>query len=222
LNPAPINPFHEKIARVALRVADRYGFVLGGGLALIMHGMLRRPTEDVDLFGPETASVTTAAAAVREALQAAGVRVQEVPTDSDLGEVIEGMDYFMAELVAFPGAGEEGAVRISLGHLDRTQHPVVLDVGPVMAMPDLIAWKVAALISRAEVRDFVDVAVFLADYDIDALLALARRVDPALEDEDVARAGSRLDETPDRVFEPYELGPREIAQLRARFVNWPR
>ncbi|GAA3951350.1 hypothetical protein [Actinoplanes auranticolor] len=118
------------------------------------------------------------------------------------------MDYFMAEMVAFPGVGGEGAVRVSLGHLDRTRAPVVLEVGPVMAMADLMAWKVAALVSRAEVRDFVDVSVFLAAH--------------ALEDEDVARVGSRLDETPDRVFAPHGLGPPEIAELRNRFPPWPR
>jgi hypothetical protein len=217
-----IDPFHERVVRVALQVADRYGFVLGGGLALILHGTLQRPTEDVDLFGPESASVTAAAAAVEAALREAGIRVRQVPTDTELDQVIDGMDYFMAEMVAFPGTGEEGAVRISLGHLDRTQSPVVLEVGPVMAMVDLIAWKVVALVSRAEVRDFVDVAVFLADRDVAALLALARRVDPGLEDEDVARAGSRLDETPDRVFAPYGLDAGDIKQLRVRFASWPR
>jgi len=91
LTPAPLDPFHERVARVALEVADQYGFVLGGGLALILHGALSRPTED-----------------------------------------------------------------------------------------------------------------------------------PALEDEDVARAGRRLDRTPDRVFPPYGLGPAEIGRLRARFAGWPR
>ena len=222
MSAPPIDPFHEKVVRVALRVAHRYGFVLGGGLALILHGALQRPTEDIDLFGPEDASVTAAAAAVQEALQEAGVRVQQVPMGSELNQVIDGMDYFMAEMVAFPGTGGEGAVRVSLGHLDRTRAPVVLEVGPVMAMADLMAWKVAALVSRAEVRDFVDVSVFLADHDVSSLLALARRVDPALEDEDVARVGSRLDETPDRVFAPYGLAPPEIAALRTRFAPWPR
>lgn len=217
-----LDPFHELVARVALDVADQYGFVLGGGLALILHGVLSRPTEDIDMFGPEGSSVAAAADAVREALRAAGIRVQDVPTVSALDEVIEGMDYFMAEMVAFPGAGDDGAVRLSLGHLDRTLTPVVLRVGPVMAMPDLIAWKVAALVNRAEVRDFVDVAVFLAERDVGTLLRMARQVDPAMEDEDVARAGRRLDRAPDRVFAPYGLGSAEIGLLRERFAGWPR
>ena len=49
LSPSPLDPFHEQVARVALEVADQYGFVLGGGLALILHGAMSRPTEDIDL-----------------------------------------------------------------------------------------------------------------------------------------------------------------------------
>ena len=219
---AAVDPFHEKVARIALGVAHRYGFVLGGGLALILHGALQRPTEDIDLFGPESASVPAAAAAVRAALAEAGIRTADVPHDSALDDVIEGLDSFMAEMIAYSGPGSDGSVRLSLGHLDRTLSPVVLDVGPAMAMPDLIACKVAALVNRAEYRDFVDVAVFLRDHDADTLLAMARRVDPALEDEDVVRAGMRLDRAPDAAFGRYGLDAAQIGVLRSRFSGWPR
>lgn len=141
-----VAPFHEKVARIALHSADRYGFVLGGGLALILLRVVNRPTADIDLFGPEPSRVADAAAAVRAALQEAGIRVTDEHADSDLATVIDGLDYFMAELVAYPDDGDEGAVRVSLAHLGRTINPVVLDVGPVMAMQDLMAWKVAALV----------------------------------------------------------------------------
>ena len=219
---AGVDPFYERVARVALGVAGRYGFVLGGGLALILHGALQRPTEDIDLFGPESASVPTAAAEVRAALGEAGIRTAEVRHDSELDEVIEGLAYFMAEMIAYPGPGSDGSVRLSLGHLNRTLSPVVLDVGPAMAMPDLIASKVAALVNRAEERDFVDVAAFLEEYDSDTLLAMARRADPALEEEDVARAGRRLDRTPDAAFARYGLDAEQAARLRERFSGWPR
>jgi hypothetical protein len=217
-----IDPFHARVARLALHVAQRYGFVLGGGLALIMHGAVDRPTEDIDLFGPDTANVTAAAGVVRAALLDAGFRVEDEPADSDLIGVIDGMDYFMAEMSVYPADSDRDAVRVSLGHLDQAASPVVLDVGPVMAMPDLIAWKVAALVNRAEERDFVDVAAFLADHNAEALLAMARSVDPALEDEDVARAGRRLDRAPDAVFTRYGLDPAGVDRLRARFAAWPR
>ncbi|WP_183225256.1 nucleotidyl transferase AbiEii/AbiGii toxin family protein [Actinoplanes campanulatus] len=211
-----VDAFHLQVARTALAVANRYGFALGGGLALILHGIVSRPTEDVDVFGEEGCSVVGAAAAVTAALQDAGIRVEPVDMSS---EVVD-LDYLMAELVAYRPDGR--AVRLSFGHLSRTRQPVLLDIGPVMAVDDLIAWKVAALVNRAEVRDFVDVAAFLADRSPSTLLALARTVDPGLFEEDVAAAGRRLDQTPDRAFAAYGLDARQVAQMRARFHDWPR
>jgi hypothetical protein len=213
-----IDPFHERVATVALAVAEKYGFVLGGGLALIAHGTVTRPTADIDLFGPESASVVAAADAVRAALTDAGIRVEHVPYES----VIAGLDQHMVEMVAFRDDNDRDGVALSLSPLDRSRRPVMLSIGPVMDLRDLVAYKVAALITRGEVRDFVDVAVFLAEQSPQELLGLARRVDPALDDEDVVAVGRRLDRTPDRAFEPYRLTPEAVDLLRARFAAWPR
>jgi hypothetical protein len=45
-----MDPFHERLARVALDVAASYGFALAGGYAVQAHGFLDRPSADVDLF----------------------------------------------------------------------------------------------------------------------------------------------------------------------------
>jgi hypothetical protein len=66
------------------------------------------------------------------------------------------------------------------------------------------------------------VAAFLATQDAGALLELATTVDPDLFGEDVAAAGRRLDQTPDRAFAPYGLGTEQVARLRTRFSRWPR
>jgi predicted nucleotidyltransferase component of viral defense system len=217
-----VDPLHERVAKAALTAAWPYGFVLGGGLALIEHGVLSRPTEDVDLFASGDGAVKEATAAVTTALQQAGFQVTAVEHDSDLDDLIGGMRYHMSELQVAAADGTDREVRVSLGFLDLRRPPVVLDVGPVMALEDLIAWKVAALVNRVEPRDYVDVAVFLAEYSPQELLGRARRVDPALEDDDVADVGRRLDRIPDRLFALYGLGPEQIAGLRARFAAWPR
>ncbi|WP_229401999.1 hypothetical protein [Micromonospora okii] len=54
------------------------------------------------------------------------------------------------------------------------------------------------------------------------LLAMARRVDPGLEDEDVPVVGRRLDRMPDEAFVPYQLTRDDVARLRRRFAAWPR
>jgi len=39
-----------RLAEIGLRVAARYGFALAGGYAVQVHGILDRPSEDVDLL----------------------------------------------------------------------------------------------------------------------------------------------------------------------------
>ena len=51
-------------------------FALGGGNALIAHGIINRPTEDVDLFTNEDNGVQAAAGAVGDALRAAGYEAE--------------------------------------------------------------------------------------------------------------------------------------------------
>ena len=45
-----MDPFHERLARVALDAAGSYGFALAGGYAVQAHGFLDRMSADVDLF----------------------------------------------------------------------------------------------------------------------------------------------------------------------------
>ncbi len=93
-------------------------------------------------------------------------------------------------------------------------------IGPVMDLADLRAWKVSALVSRAETRDYIDVAAFLQDTDAATLIDLARAVDPEIEPEDIARIRPRLDRMPDREFQAYGLDADQIAELRKRFIDW--
>jgi hypothetical protein len=45
-----MDPFHERLARIALDVAGSYGFALAGGYAIQAHGFLNRMSSDADLF----------------------------------------------------------------------------------------------------------------------------------------------------------------------------
>ena len=46
----PVSDLHRRVAAVALAAAGQHGFALGGGNALLAHGVISRPTQDVDLF----------------------------------------------------------------------------------------------------------------------------------------------------------------------------
>jgi hypothetical protein len=207
--------FYRDIARVALTVADKHGFVLGGGVAWLVNGLVDRPTEDVDLFTDTAGGVAAAAGEVATALSAAGYRVVREEGD----ELFAGMDEELREFVV---SRDGRALRLTLCRLDRTRSPVVMDLGPVMHLDDLVATKVAALVNRREVRDYIDVAAALDLYPIQRLLVLARAVDPALDPEDVADAGRYLDRLPDARFTLYGMDAPQIAALRAKMRQWPR
>jgi hypothetical protein len=81
---SPVHLFHAEITRLALRAAKRHGFALGGGNALLLHGVVDRPTADVDLFTDRDDHVRVAADFVREALTSAGMAVVEVRPDNGL------------------------------------------------------------------------------------------------------------------------------------------
>lgn len=67
-----MDPFHERLARTGLAVAQQYGFALAGGYAVQAAGLLDRPSEDVDLFtawdrrGEFTIAVTAVVRAYRD------------------------------------------------------------------------------------------------------------------------------------------------------------
>ncbi|MGC5051766.1 nucleotidyl transferase AbiEii/AbiGii toxin family protein [Micromonospora sp. DT48] len=211
--------FYREVARIALTVAGPYRFVLGGGVAWAAHGLVTRPTEDVDLFADVEGAAAAAAADVRTALERAGFEVADADPDSDLGDLFDGFDRDLRDFVV---TRDDRQIRLSLARLDRHRSPVVMDLGPVMDVRDLIANKTAALVNRREVRDYIDVASALAHRSVAELLDLARQLDPAVDDEDVRAAGRYLDRIPDHRFTRYGLDPADIGQVRRRLADWPR
>jgi Nucleotidyl transferase AbiEii toxin, Type IV TA system len=216
----PLDELHRQVAAVALDAAQQHGFALGGGNALIAHGIIDRPTEDVDLFSAQAGAAATAAAAVEKALRAAGLHAEREDGASDLGNLFPGFSEDLIEWVVTAPEGRQ--IRLQLAYIGRSRAPVTMDIGPVLDMADVIGSKVAALASRAEVRDFVDVAAALGHYSVAELIALARQLDPGLTDTDFADAGRRLDRVDDEAFTRYGLTPHGVSRLRERLAAWPR
>jgi Nucleotidyl transferase AbiEii toxin, Type IV TA system len=216
----PIDELHREVAAIALRAAARHGFALAGGNALIAHGIIDRPTDDVDLFSDQEAGVAAAAQAVERALRGAGFQVSRRDMTGGLGDLLEGMGEGLAEWIITAHDGQETILQ--LAYFDRKHGPVTMDVGPVLDLEDLAGSKVCALASRVEPRDYIDAAAAMERYTADQLIGFARRLDPGLKDRDFAEAGRQLDRMPDGVFARYGLGPQDVARLREQFKTWPR
>jgi hypothetical protein len=50
-----MDPFHERLARIALDEAGAFGFARAGGYAVQAHGFLKRFSSDIDLFAEASA-----------------------------------------------------------------------------------------------------------------------------------------------------------------------
>jgi hypothetical protein len=216
----PISEPHRRVASVALRAAAPYGFALGGGNALIIHGIVDRLTQDVDLFTDNEHAVALAAEIVEEALLGAGLQPEREDKTGGLADLFEGMADQLAEWTLTLPDGVQ--TTLQMAYIDRHYPPVMMDLGPVLNVQDVVASKVCALASRVATRDYIDTAASIDRYGVTELIALARRLDPGLTSRDFADAGRRLDDMPDEAFERYQLGADDVAELRRRFEEWPR
>jgi Nucleotidyl transferase AbiEii toxin, Type IV TA system len=215
----PVSELHRQVAAIALRAAARHGFALGGGNALMAHGVIDRFTADVDLFTDREAGVTAAADAVETALRRAGFGAER-QDKTDALDIFDGMGDGLAEWIITAPGGE--LMMLQMAYFDRSRGPVIMDVGPVLDLEDVVGGKVCALASRAYDRDYVDTAAALGRYSVGQVIGFARRLDPGLEDRDFSDAGRRLDRMDDAAFARFGLGPSDVAHLRARFAAWPR
>jgi len=95
----PVTDLHRRVAVIALRAASGHGFALAGGNALLAHGMISRPTQDVDLFTDDQHGVENAAEAVQAALRQAGFHADARDQADDLADIFPEMGQGLAEWI---------------------------------------------------------------------------------------------------------------------------
>src|SRR5487761_1705690 len=96
----PVSDFHRQVASIALTAAAEHGFVLGGGNALIMHGIVDRYTADVDL-------VTNHPGGQQALLQITYFERNLTPVAMDVGPVLNPVDAISSKVRAFVTRAEE-------------------------------------------------------------------------------------------------------------------
>ena len=207
---AGLEGFQAEIAEVALRAIDQHGFALAGAGALLAHGVISRPTQDLDLFTPAEGGAGEVSAALLAALAAAGCQVQ----------VLEPAEQHVGEFLRLQVHRDEHVVDIDLARDWRQHPPVRMQIGPVLHVDD--ASKVTAMIGRGLPRDYIDVAAALRRYERDDLLRLAFHRDPGLRVLNVALCMQQLDRLPDAPFADYGLTDDDVRQVRHTLQDWPR
>lgn len=85
----PVTELHCRVGAVALAASAGHGFALGSGNALLAHGIITRPTQDVDLFTDHEHGVESATGAVETALHDAGFTTERRDMTADLADMDE-------------------------------------------------------------------------------------------------------------------------------------
>ena len=134
------------VTRIALGALTDTGFALAGGSAVREHGITTRPTEDVDLFTshPDADAFSAAVGMVIDALRDAGYQVTQTRTAEQFARL-------------HITSVSKASVIVDMGVDWRMNQPTPLDIGPVLSLEDAVGNKVAALFSRGEPRDYLDV-----------------------------------------------------------------
>ncbi|MFK0042365.1 nucleotidyl transferase AbiEii/AbiGii toxin family protein [Paenarthrobacter sp. NPDC090517] len=204
--------YQRDVTRLALEALASGGFALAGSGAIREHGIIDRPTIDIDLFTSVTSTDAFALATQRlaAAMRASGLEVAER----------RNAPQFANFSVTSP-TGQ--TVEVDLGVDWRAAEPVTLSVGPVLSLEDAVGSKVVAVYSRAEVRDYLDLDAIRQSgkFTDNQLLDLAVDRDPGF---DVAMFAGQLEQinriTSTRRVEEYGVGEQELAQLKARLSGW--
>jgi hypothetical protein len=218
-----LDPLHLDITRIVLEATAGYRAALGGGNALLAHGVSARRTEDIDVFITNGTLVSAASAAALDALERHGYRVEEHDKFGGLDDWWPEAGEGLAELeVTAPDS--ERTVQVQASHFELRCPPVDMPgIGLVVALDDAAGFKASAAAVRALERDFVDIAALTeAGYTAERLIELAMERDPGLPLFAFAEAARRLDRMDDSRLAPYLNGGRDAGWVRAAFDGWPR
>jgi len=204
--------YQRDVTRLALDALASGGFALAGSGAIREHGIIDRPTQDIDLF---TSVTSTDAFAVSTQRLAEAMRVRGL-------EVVERRS--APQFANFSVTSPTGqTVEVDLGVDWRAAEPVTLSVGPVLSLEDAVGSKVIAVYSRAEVRDYLDLDAIRESkrFTDEQLLDLAADRDPGF---DVTMFAGQLEQivriTSTIRVQEYGVEAPELAQLKSRLSGW--
>lgn len=151
------------------------GFVIAGGVALVLSGVSDRPTEDLDAFSTSCDDVSVVVERLVDELDRAGYST----------EIHRNTESF-AQMTVRTGQWRRTELRVELGRDAQLLDAVTSPIGPMLSIRELAANKVLAAFGRHEPRDLVDLAQIATVVALDEAFADAARKDPGF-DVDVLR-----------------------------------
>ena len=104
----------------------------------------------------------------------------------------------------------------------RAHPPVLMEVGPVLSIEDAVGNKMAALFSRAESRDYLDVDAIRRSgrYSDDELLDLARGADAGFDTEWFSRNLENAERIQPEEVLVYGVSAEQLNAIKERCTQW--
>jgi Nucleotidyl transferase AbiEii toxin, Type IV TA system len=206
VSSGPLTPLQVQATQLFFSLPFSAGFAVAGGAALIARGLIRRPTQDVDLLLLDSggSTVAAAAAAFESALDRRGWSHSRAIDQQ--------------EFVRLTVADGQDSLIIDLGRdSPATEATGTTELGPTLSSRDLAARKTLALFGRAEGRDFTDVCALAQRYGRDRLLNWAAEDDPGFDRQIFARMLATIDRLGD---EDLPAGPTQTPVVRSFAHDW--
>ncbi|MFT4041788.1 MAG: nucleotidyl transferase AbiEii/AbiGii toxin family protein [Gordonia sp. (in: high G+C Gram-positive bacteria)] len=204
-----MDEFQRRVTRSALAVLGRYGFALAGGYAVAAYGIIDRPSDDVDLFTdqPDPEKFEKAMIEAISAWEAEGFTTH--------------LALHSGTFARFYVSDGHQEIKVELCHDWRSEPPVILDVGPVLSRDNSVGNKVAALFSRSESRDYIDVYGARANgYSRTQLEEFGIAHDAGFTLEQFAYAITSHRRYPDSEFKRYNMTATAVSSMRTEYDEW--
>lgn len=198
-----LTPLQRRVLEIVWSVEGIEGLALAGGGGLIVHGVVDRRTEDLDLFGTAPEDVNRGLPLIEKALADHGFDVER-------DRVADG---FARLIISF----DTESTRLDLGWEPRILKPEPSPTGPVLPEEEIAAGKMLALFGRALPRDFADVSKLVDRFGLERLCELAAEKDRGFDREIFRQMLGQFSKWPRADF---ELTEAEHEQLRREVEDW--
>lgn len=198
-----LSPLQQRVALALSDLPEAEHFALAGGAALIVRGAVDRETRDLDFFVDDAVAVDRLLPALEAALTAADLVVER-------RQVAHGF----ARLSVTAG-DDHTEVDLCVDH--RLRPAELTPIGPALSLEELAANKLLALFSRAEARDFVDLAALEPLFGLEHLCRLAAEKDAGFDGAVLSEMLGRLDRLP---ADEFGLDEEHLAVLRRSVLGW--
>ena len=202
--------FQREITKTALNLIVDSDFALAGSGAIREHGLINRPTEDIDLFttSVDEEDFATNTDLVIDGLMAGGYQVTLRQRAARFTRLIVEKD--------------DMAVNIDLGVDWRENQPIIMDIGPVLNREDAVSSKVSTLFSRTEARDFLDVDRIRSSdiYSDDELLNMIQERDLGFGIDVFIQLLEQVNRLKPYQVNVYGVSAEQLEEVKDRFNAW--